>query len=125
ELLRWVRAAAVRTALNLKAARQHAGPEAPELDALPFVGDDPQIQAMKRLYGDRFRDALKEAVARLPAQARVELKQYYFEGLGVEHLAALYRVAPSTISRRLAKAREQLAENTRGALRERLGVSES
>jgi RNA polymerase sigma-70 factor (ECF subfamily) len=125
ELLRWLRASAVRTALNLrtegKASRED--PVGDELAELPFTSSDPQLEAMRKQYGEKFRSALRHAVKSLPAEARVELKQYYFEGLGVEELGGLYQVAPSTISRRLAKSRELLAERTRDALREQLGIS--
>src|SRR5437764_756953 len=74
---------------------------------------------------EQYRVALKDAVTGLPSQTRLALQQYYFDGLGVEELGALYRVAPSTISRRLAKAREELAERTRDVLSQRLGLSSS
>jgi RNA polymerase sigma-70 factor (ECF subfamily) len=123
DLLRWLRATAVRTALNLKtetkAAKEDSGGDLAEL---PFTSSDPQLEAMRKQYGERFRTAMRAAVESLPAATRLELKQYYFEGLGVEELGALYRVAPSTISRRLAKARIDLAERTRETLQQQLGI---
>jgi RNA polymerase sigma-70 factor len=123
ELLRWMRATAVRTALNLKAETKAVKEDGGgELAELPFTSQDPQLEAMRTQYGERFREAMRGAVEALPASTRLELKQYYFEGLGVEELGALYRVAPSTISRRLAKARTELADRTRERLQQQLGI---
>jgi RNA polymerase sigma-70 factor (ECF subfamily) len=71
---------------------------------------------MKRRYGASFKQALADALARLPDETRRELRRYYVEGLGLEQIAALEGVAASTVSRRLEKARRTLHDETRRAL---------
>jgi RNA polymerase sigma-70 factor, ECF subfamily len=126
ELTRWLRAAAVRTALNLiEAAPRDVSASDDQIADFSLPEDDPHLAAMKRQYGASFKQALDEAVAALAPQTRLELRHYYLEGLGVEEIGALYRVAPSTISRRLAKARAGVAEETRKALLRNLKISQS
>lgn len=123
---RWLRAVAVRAGID--ELRSHAR-EVPVPDealadrALP--DDHPELAHMKRRYRADFRAALRLALAELDVQARNDLRLYYLEGLKLEELAALHRVAPSTVSRRIARARQAVLEQTRRVMREQLGLSDS
>jgi RNA polymerase sigma-70 factor (ECF subfamily) len=113
----WLRAAAVRTALNAIRGR----PRADALDedawlAWPSPADDPEVASLKRACGADFRAAFAEALAALEPRARLLLRQHLLDGLGTEQLGALYGVHPATAYRWLRDARASLVKATRARL---------
>jgi RNA polymerase sigma-70 factor, ECF subfamily len=124
DLGRWIRTTAMRAAMDLLAPQRERPTDDEGFAGFALPGGDPGVELMKREYGERFQVALREAMARLPPEAREELRLYYLEGLGLEQIAALEGVAASTVSRRLEKARRELRDATRAALAERLGVGD-
>lgn len=115
-LLRWVRAAAVRTALNLVERRTRQSQTELPPSSLSAAATDPDLRLIRSRYREPFKAALTASLARLDPEARLLLRQYYADGLGVEALGRLYRVSASTCSRRLAAARDHLSELLRGEL---------
>ena len=84
---------------------------------------DPELELLKQRYGKDFKAAVREALAELEPAVRSDLKLYYLDGVGLSSLAAMYQVSIATMSRRLAKTREQvLGGNARGIMRRKLGV---
>jgi RNA polymerase sigma-70 factor (ECF subfamily) len=124
DLARWIRTTAMRTAMDLLSPTREIAVSDEAIARFPLLRDDPAIEMMKREYGASFKQALSEALAELPQQARDELRLYYFEGLGVEQIGAMYGIAASTVSRRLDKARRLLREKTRAALAQHLRVDD-
>jgi RNA polymerase sigma-70 factor (ECF subfamily) len=120
-LLHWVRAVAARTALNLE---RSAGPVASEdaPDDLPVAEPDPELRALRAHYRQPFREAFRRAFSALPGERRTLLRLHFMEGLSHEQIGRLQQVHQSTISRRLAAAREQLQEEIRAQLAEQLRV---
>jgi len=126
DLGRWLRAAATRAGLDLLRARGREPAAASDaLTELVFKGADPEIELMKRQYGDAFRAAMADAMASLEAEERNDLRLYYVDGLNLNELGSLHRVNASTISRRLAKSRQRLLERTQEVLRQKLQISEA
>lgn len=125
ELSRWVCAVASREALNALGTRTQNAPRATEdvLGELRDASPDPERAALQQQLSAHFKGAVRQSLAELPPAARLELHQYYVEGQGLDELARLYRVAPSTISRRLAKSRALVLARTHGLLVERLSVT--
>jgi RNA polymerase sigma-70 factor (ECF subfamily) len=122
-LARFIQAAATRTAIDLF---RRTGKETLSQDALvdkAMPGDDPEIELLKRRYTADFRSAVRDAVLELDVEARNDLRFYYVDGLTLDDLAGLHHVQPSTVSRRLGKAREHILSRTRAILRERLRVA--
>jgi len=62
------------------------------------------------------KKALRHALERLPARERMMTLQHYVDGVGVVPLGKLFGVAPSTVSRTLARARVQLLAEIQRAL---------
>lgn len=122
DLAGWIRTTALREAFQLVAPAREVPVREMAGYALPDA--DPGVELMKQQYGARFKQALGAALAALPAQTRSELRRYYFEGQGLEQIAAADGVAASTISRRLEKARKALYDETRRALATELGVAD-
>ncbi|HEU4538405.1 MAG TPA: sigma-70 family RNA polymerase sigma factor, partial [Polyangiaceae bacterium] len=125
DLGRWLRTAAMRTAMDLLGPRREVAASDAALGAFAHAADEPVVELMKREYGASFQAALREALAALPPELRSALRQHYLEGLGVERMGALAGVAASTVSRRLDKARRLLREATRTALAARLRVDDA
>ncbi|HEY3806766.1 MAG TPA: hypothetical protein VGL61_29385 [Kofleriaceae bacterium] len=116
----WLRTVAVRTGLRLR----RSTPRHDELseNTPGTIADDPELMYLKKTFGDAFNTAFGEALAALPAQDRLLLKQRFRFHMGVEELGTLHGVHAGTISRRVASAREALADATRAAMMRRLGV---
>jgi len=117
---RWLRAVAVRIVLNHLKGEPRTSDR--DLDQLAFDADDPELQHLKEHYRAQFASALRVALAELDSEARSDLRLYYLDGLRLEELAALRRVVPSTMSRRLAAARTAVLEQTGQRMRAALGI---
>jgi RNA polymerase sigma-70 factor (ECF subfamily) len=118
----WLRSVAVRTAMRLNRVAPHQVLD--EQDAAG-AGDDLELAFMKKTYGEAFRRAFQSALAGLPEDKRLLLKQRYRHQMTVEQLGAMHAVNPGTISRWVAAAREQLVGGTRAAMMTELGVGGS
>jgi len=120
----WLRAGALRLALN---ARRDArrGPE-PLPDASLWEPAAPTadrtLELLRGKYATDFGTALREAFASLEPGERNVLRMHFLEGLSLNQIAAMYQVNKSTISRRMAKARETLLERTRAQLERTLAL---
>jgi RNA polymerase sigma-70 factor, ECF subfamily len=126
-LAQWLRAVALREALNLL-AQQRAGAPAESSTALLEMaapGPDPELTLLKHRYAPEFKAALEAALRELPARERNFLRLFFLEGLAVEQIARLDGTHKSTVSRRMAGARERVLTEMRRQLRERLALSVS
>jgi RNA polymerase sigma-70 factor (ECF subfamily) len=118
----WLRVAALRAARDLKRReRPLAGDRAPELE-LRSPTPDPELQYLKRRYGDELRQAFEQTLAGLPKQERGVLTLYFLEGMSSREIGALYRTPPSTVRFWIKRARERILAETQRLLRERFGV---
>jgi RNA polymerase sigma-70 factor (ECF subfamily) len=124
ELSKWIRTIAMRMAMDMLAPSKEVAVSNEKIVSFQLPTDDPQLELMKREYGASFKRALADAVTKLPDDLRRELGSYYLDGRGLEEMAAEQGVVPSTISRRLAKARQVLWEETRKTLLSQLRVSD-
>ncbi|HSD86847.1 MAG TPA: sigma-70 family RNA polymerase sigma factor, partial [Kofleriaceae bacterium] len=115
----WLRAAAVRTAIDLMRARR-AVPVAPQelADAAAF---DPILAGVKQRYRDEFRTAFADASQQLTDRERTLLRYKFVDDLSIDEIGTLYRVHRATVARWLAAIRETLFEGTRSRL---MGVLE-
>ncbi|QRK10968.1 sigma-70 family RNA polymerase sigma factor [Archangium violaceum] len=124
-LAAWLRAAAVRTALNLRRSsqRQARAEEEALADASVPVGH-PELELLRQRHRADFQAALAEALAALSSRERTVLRLHLVEGLSLERIGAVYRTHKSTVSRWLARAREEVLAGTRSRLAERLHLSD-
>jgi RNA polymerase sigma-70 factor, ECF subfamily len=126
ELRSWVRAAIVRTTLNL--VTRTGGPPATggdELDLIPDGGADPEMLHMRRLYQEAFKAALVDAIAKLTPRDRTLLRYAHADGLGIDAIGTVYGVHRATAARWLSRARDALTAELRRALTVRLEVGAS
>jgi RNA polymerase sigma-70 factor, ECF subfamily len=122
----WVRAVAVRLAIDLH--RRGGGREVSAAEALfenLTDSTDPEIEYLKRHYRDEFKQAFEAAVASLPSQARNHLRHAFVDRLTIDQLGALYGVDRSTAARRLTAARAALLAATRAVLIDRLAIGDT
>jgi RNA polymerase sigma-70 factor, ECF subfamily len=123
DLRRWLRAVAVRVGIDALRTTREIPVEDELLDAIEVPTDHPELAHLKHASLVELKLALREALGVLSARERTLLQQYYLDGANLETLAALYRVAPSTVSRSLAKTRATLMGRVRNALMGRLRLS--
>ena len=118
-LLHWVRAALLRTGLNLKRDRQrdHLASAVP-LHESDLPAYDPEALAIRDSYRAAFNRALPFALAALPRRDRSVLRMHLLEGLNVERIGVMYNVHRATVARWLVQARAAL----RSALLAKLAI---
>lgn len=85
---------------------------------------DPELALLRQTTRDAFRDALERGAAALEPRDRNILRYVYVHQLRIREIAGIYRVDASTIKRRLAAIRRDLAGEVRTELRARLGLDE-
>ncbi|WP_241759144.1 sigma-70 family RNA polymerase sigma factor [Pyxidicoccus parkwayensis] len=126
-LAAWLRAAAVRTALNLQRAERRRSHAEEEAEALPLPAGagtaDVELDYLRRNHRADFQAALSEALEALPARERTVLRLHVVEGLSLERIGTMYQTHKSTVSRWVSRAREAALEGTRQRLVERLRLS--
>ena len=122
----WLRAMAVRVALNFKRdERVHAhGPADEDLLAnLPDPAEDPELRHVRARYRKEFSDAFRAALDTLSPEERNMLRLHFVEDVPLDRIGKLYDAHKSTISRRMARARETLLKEMRQVLAERLNLA--
>jgi RNA polymerase sigma-70 factor (ECF subfamily) len=122
-LTAWVRAAAVREAVNL-IREQHARLESPDSGALEraAAGSDPELELLRSRHGATFRDAVRQAILALPTRERTLLRFSYVDGLSIDELGSMYQVHRATAARWVARAKEMVLLDTRRMVMDRLGL---
>lgn len=120
---RWVRAVATRLSLDEARRAREVPTEDALLDALGIDGAaGPELIQLKRDARRVVQTALREAIEALSARERTLLLQYYIDGLGLVALGKLFGLAPSNISRSLARARAVLVAGMRRSLMRHHGL---
>ncbi|MDC0672308.1 hypothetical protein [Nannocystis radixulma] len=117
ELGSWVRTVAARVVIDGARPAREQPTDDDLLDALTVdPGYTPEFAQLKQDARKIVQAALNAAIAALAARERMLLLQYHLDGVGVVELGRLYNVAPSTISRNLARIRAVLLAQVRRSL---------
>lgn len=117
ELGSWVRTVAARVAMDSARPAREQPTDDDLLDALSVdPGHSPELAQLKQDARKIVQTALNAAIAALPARDRMLLLQYHLDGVGVVELGRQFNVAPSTISRNLARVRGVLLAQVRRSL---------
>jgi RNA polymerase sigma-70 factor (ECF subfamily) len=123
-LVAWLRAAAVRTALNLRRSEQRRNRVEEDVLAEGTVtGGDLELDYLRQRHQADFQAALAEALAALPARERTVLRLHFVEGLSLDRIGAMYQTHKSTVSRWLTRARADVLAEVRRRLAEKLQLS--
>jgi len=123
-LASWLRVIALRAAIDLRRRGGDAVNDGGRAQADP-ASDDPELGYVKQRYRQAFNDAFRDAVRALAAEQRELLRLHFVEGRTLDQLATTFGVHRATIARKLAAARQAVAEEARRLLRTGLGASEA
>jgi RNA polymerase sigma-70 factor, ECF subfamily len=118
----WIRVAAIRVALNLRAAEKPGGRAAADER---LADDDPELGYLRARYAAQFQEAVAHALGQGAERDRTMLRLHLIDGLGIDRIGQLYDVHRATAARWQEHARRELFERTRARLGELLGVSET
>jgi len=125
ELRSWVRMAAARYLIDVVRS-DSARPDRPSGDDrladLATPGDDPELAFLKRQYRGEFRTSFTEALGTLEPRQRNMLRHRYLDNLDIAELAKIYGLHRVSMSRALARIREDLLSAIRRAFMRRLDV---
>lgn len=121
-LAHWLRAVALRTALNLRRAhnREETVASDDQLLELPAQVNDLELEYLKERYRKDFTEAFRKAVSMLSPQDRNVLRLHFVDGLSLTQVGGAYQADKSTISRWIGKSRLALLQRTREELSNRL-----
>jgi RNA polymerase sigma-70 factor (ECF subfamily) len=120
-LKQWLRAVALRVALNqLEAQRPEASLDAEGAPAVAAAGPDPELALLKQHARDEFKSALQETLSGLSPHERSLLRLYFLEGLTVEQIGRMEGTHKSTVSRWLTRTRATVLLGVQRRLGERL-----
>jgi RNA polymerase sigma-70 factor (ECF subfamily) len=121
----WLRMAAVRVAIGIRRTTERSRADRLVGAAEPPDTAAPDIEGklLKARYGDDFRAALEDTLARLPKREGSVLRLHYLEGMTGDQIAALYRVSRRTVHRWLTDGQSRILEGMRRRLRRRLALS--
>jgi RNA polymerase sigma-70 factor (ECF subfamily) len=122
-LLRWIRVAAVRTAISLQRTEKPTRPD--DMLEMLLPGPDPELDFIKLRDRGAVRTAILDAIKTLESRDLGLLRLHYVELVSLDKLAAVHRVHRATMARWLASARDQILRRSRALLRERLKLSTS
>jgi len=122
-LLALLRAAALRTAMNLRRQRLPSGKQIP-VDEAVLLSPHPEVEFLKTHYREHFGAAFSEAVAALPDDQLNVLRLRLVDGLNIDAIGVMYGAHRATVARWIAATRQTLLEQTRARLAERLRVGD-
>lgn len=119
----WLRAAAVRTALNLRGSRwrEQGLDSAIERDLVAGTAD-PERALLRNQLRAHLKAAFGEILASLSPEERNLLRLHLVEGLGIDRLSVIFQIHRSTAARRLQRLRELLLDRLRARLAEAAGL---
>lgn len=121
----WTRTVALRLALNHKRDTAREVQDEGLLEALPFAGRDLELDYVRAQHRQDFAVAFREALASLEGRARNVLRLSYVDRLSIDQIGTMYGTHRATAARWLNAARDQLMEQTRARLAERLKLTQS
>jgi RNA polymerase sigma-70 factor (ECF subfamily) len=124
-LARWVRAVAVRLALNLARGKHERPTDDDALAERLIQPPDAEIAFVKARYRPIFAEAFREAVHTLVAADLILLRQYHLDGLSLDELGILYGTHRTTVFRRLGRIRQAVLDGTRARVQARVRVDAS
>ena len=123
-LASWIRAVAVRVALNAKRPCAREEPVASVPDN-PIADADPELALLRSRYREAFRTAFTQAVGGLTPRERTMMRLTSLDGLTCAQVGQMYGKDASTISRWMAASRTVLLEKTRLLLSTQLALTPS
>jgi RNA polymerase sigma-70 factor (ECF subfamily) len=116
----FVRVAAVRLALNVKAAERRTPEDLGRV--VESAGADPELEYLRARYGGHLATALAKAVDALSDRDRALLRMHHARAMTVDELGRLFGVHRATAARWVARARQDLLAAVAKELSAILGI---
>jgi RNA polymerase sigma-70 factor (ECF subfamily) len=124
-LISWLRAIAVRTALELRHRKHESSLHEGSLASSAGLAQDPELVFLREQYREDFRLSFAAALEALEARDLAVLKLSLLDSLSLEQIGSIYQVHAASVSRWLTAARTRLLDQTRQTLTQRLSLSRS
>ena len=124
-LAAYLRVSIVREAIRKTKAMKRTVRDDDAVYAAATVGDDPELEALKRLYRDQFKICFVEALQDLEASETLLIRYHYYSRLGVREIAALDGSSKSQVARQLSAIREKLMKETQRRLMAHVDLRQS
>jgi RNA polymerase sigma-70 factor (ECF subfamily) len=119
----WLRVVAIRVARDLQRSQKaHLSLEDRGPAELRSKLPDPELEYLKRRYGQEFREAFASTLRSLPPRERNVLHLYFVEGMTSAAIGTLYRVQGATIRFWIKRSKAAILAGVRERLRSRLGA---
>lgn len=122
----WLRVVVARTARRVLDRENWLCPVDDDLLAKKVVDNDSRfdMRRAKEEYRLAFKKSFKQALAQLPSRDAAVLRHRHVDGLGLEHIGAIYRVHHATVHRWLSGIRQRLLDNTELILMRELRIDQ-
>jgi RNA polymerase sigma-70 factor (ECF subfamily) len=122
----WLTIIAVRTALDFNRRGKRRSGQLTDLDdKLMTLAASPEREYLGHEVQTALRNALREAVRRLPEKQRFALKMQLVAGWSIDQIGRALSTHRATAARWLVASREQLERDVREQLIKRLGLNEA
>ncbi len=121
----WLAAAAVRLAIDAKRAVKPEDELDDELASAVADTSDLELQVIRKQYQAEFRDAFQAAFLALTLDERNLVRLTFIDRLSIDALSAMTGLHRSTVARRIATLRDELAKGTRKRLQEKFRLTTS
>ncbi|MDQ5844078.1 MAG: sigma-70 family RNA polymerase sigma factor [Acidobacteriota bacterium] len=82
---------------------------------------NPEVETQQKFAGAELQQALSKSISKLPAEDRLLVKLYYFDGLRLREAGAVLGVHEATASRRLTRIHTELRQQVESILVEEKG----
>lgn len=123
ELANWVRTVAVRVAISSRRGRAPLDRATASVPSRLPIDDDPELAWLREHHRDAFKAAFTQALSQLDDEARALLRFKFLDGLTLDALAQLFGTHRATIARRVARLRDQLADELCAAFGTQPGIT--
>jgi RNA polymerase sigma-70 factor (ECF subfamily) len=125
DLKSWICVIAVREAIDLMRKLKKEEPlDDNALVDKATLGEDQELQYIKKLYRTEFKTAFQTAMASLSSRERNILRHHILDGLNIDQIGVIYNVHRATVARWIARSREKLLQATRTELMQKLRINE-
>jgi RNA polymerase sigma-70 factor (ECF subfamily) len=121
----YLRMATVQKVKYLRRGRRPDVPLEQREHGIAGPTSDAEMQYIKEKYRTAFQAALESAIRALSPDDQTMLRLYFFDGIGIEAIGKVFGCNKSTISRRIAKVREQLLDESKRWFKENLAIEAS
>lgn len=119
----WLSAVAVRLAVDLKRAEKPEEELDDQLAASVADTSNIELAVIRKQYQTEFKAAFQEAFRSLTLDERNLVRLTFIDRLSIDALSATMNLHRSTVARRVAALRDELAKGTKKRLQERFKLS--